>query len=163
TAETGDRLALEACDEVVRQRPAQVAAARLDPDESRPRHHRFETAAYRFDFGQFGHAARDSAGRGRALWSQRGPHDGAARTPGLSACGSGTRATAVDVNPDMLGLGQARAAERGIKDTITFTEANAEALPFADRSFDAVSIAFGIRNVPRMQAALNEAHRVLRI
>ena len=47
--------------------------------------------------------------------------------------------------------------------SITFTEGNAEALPFADRSFDAVTIAFGIRNVPRIDAALAEAYRVLRI
>ncbi|MGB7254455.1 MAG: ubiquinone/menaquinone biosynthesis methyltransferase, partial [Xanthobacteraceae bacterium] len=46
---------------------------------------------------------------------------------------------------------------------ITFAEANAEALPFADKSFDAVTIAFGIRNVPRIERALAEAYRVLRI
>ncbi len=46
---------------------------------------------------------------------------------------------------------------------MTFTEANAEALPFADRSFDAVTIAFGIRNVARIEAALAEAFRVLKI
>ena len=46
---------------------------------------------------------------------------------------------------------------------ITFTEANAEALPFADRSFDAATIAFGIRNVPRIEVALAEAFRVLKI
>ena len=42
------------------------------------------------------------------------------------------------------------------------TEANAEALPFADKSFDAYTIAFGIRNVPRRQKALEEAYRVLK-
>ena len=46
---------------------------------------------------------------------------------------------------------------------VTFAEANAEALPFADRSFDAVTIAFGIRNVPRIEQALAEAYRVLKI
>ena len=46
---------------------------------------------------------------------------------------------------------------------INFTEANAEALPFADKSFDAVTIAFGIRNVPRIEQALAEAYRVLKI
>jgi demethylmenaquinone methyltransferase/2-methoxy-6-polyprenyl-1,4-benzoquinol methylase len=46
---------------------------------------------------------------------------------------------------------------------IAFTEANAEALPFADRSFDAATIAFGIRNVPRIEQALAEAYRVLKI
>src|SRR6185369_5742363 len=42
-------------------------------------------------------------------------------------------------------------------------DANAESLPFPDKSFDAVSIAFGIRNVPRIALALSEAHRVLKI
>ena len=46
---------------------------------------------------------------------------------------------------------------------LTFIEGNAEALPFADRSFDAATIAFGIRNVPRIEAALAEAFRVLKI
>ncbi len=77
--------------------------------------------------------------------------------------GAGTRTTVVDINADMLAVGQARAVTRGLDDAITFVEANAEALPFAGRSFDAVTIAFGIRNVPRMAAALGEAYRVLRI
>jgi len=63
----------------------------------------------------------------------------------------------------MLAVGRARAAERGVDDLVAFVEANAEALPFADRSYDAVTIAFGIRNVPRIPAALAEAYRVLRI
>ena len=45
----------------------------------------------------------------------------------------------------------------------SFTEGNAEALPFADRSFDAYTIAFGIRNVTRIDTALREAFRVLKI
>lgn len=81
----------------------------------------------------------------------------------LAAAASGTRATVVDINADMLAVGRARAAERGLDDAITFVEGNAEALPFPDRSYDAVTIAFGIRNVPRIAAALGEAYRVLRI
>jgi demethylmenaquinone methyltransferase/2-methoxy-6-polyprenyl-1,4-benzoquinol methylase len=77
--------------------------------------------------------------------------------------GSGTRATVVDINGAMLEVGRKRIAERRRDDCIAFAEGNAEALPFADRSFDAVIIAFGIRNVPRMQLALMEAFRVLRI
>jgi len=80
----------------------------------------------------------------------------------LAAGGRATRATVVDINPDMLDVGRARAAARGLT-AATFVEGNAEALPFADRSFDAVTIAFGIRNVPRIAAALREAHRVLAI
>ena len=60
-------------------------------------------------------------------------------------------------------VGRARAAERGLDEAITFAEANAEALPFPDRTFDAVTIAFGIRNVPRIEVALAEAFRVLKI
>ncbi len=43
-----------------------------------------------------------------------------------------------------------------------FVEANAEELPFEDESFDAYTIAFGIRNVPRIEVALKEAFRVLK-
>jgi demethylmenaquinone methyltransferase / 2-methoxy-6-polyprenyl-1,4-benzoquinol methylase len=81
----------------------------------------------------------------------------------LEAGGDQTRVTVCDINPDMLAVGRERAAARADGDTITFTEGNAEALPFADRSFDAVTIAFGIRNVPRIDAALAEAFRVLKI
>jgi demethylmenaquinone methyltransferase/2-methoxy-6-polyprenyl-1,4-benzoquinol methylase len=79
------------------------------------------------------------------------------------AGGAGTRATVVDINGAMLDAGRQRAAKRGREDAVTFVEGNAEALPFPDRSFDAVTIAFGIRNVPRIERALEEAHRVLRI
>jgi demethylmenaquinone methyltransferase / 2-methoxy-6-polyprenyl-1,4-benzoquinol methylase len=80
----------------------------------------------------------------------------------LAAGGSATRATVVDINPDMLAVGRERAAARGLAE-VAFVESNAEALPFPDRSFDAVTIAFGIRNVPRIEAALQEARRVLAI
>jgi demethylmenaquinone methyltransferase / 2-methoxy-6-polyprenyl-1,4-benzoquinol methylase len=81
----------------------------------------------------------------------------------LKAGGDQTRATVCDINADMLAVGRERAEARHLGDAITFTEGNAEALPFADRSFDAVTIAFGIRNVPRIDVALAEAFRVLRI
>jgi len=63
----------------------------------------------------------------------------------------------------MLAVGRTRAAEHSLDDAIAFVEGNAEALPFANRSYDAVCIAFGIRNVPHIEAALDEAYRVLRI
>ena len=81
----------------------------------------------------------------------------------IAAGGEGTHATVCDINADMLTIGRERAAARGFADTITFTEANAEALPFKDRSFDAATVAFGIRNVPRIETALAEAYRVLKI
>jgi demethylmenaquinone methyltransferase / 2-methoxy-6-polyprenyl-1,4-benzoquinol methylase len=73
-----------------------------------------------------------------------------------------TRITVADINHAMLEVGRARATERGLDDRVTFVEGNAEALPFPDHAFDAVTIAFGIRNVPRIDRALAEAHRVLK-
>jgi demethylmenaquinone methyltransferase / 2-methoxy-6-polyprenyl-1,4-benzoquinol methylase len=81
----------------------------------------------------------------------------------VAAGGHGTRATVADINAEMLAVGRERARERGLDDAVTFVDANAEALPFPQQSFDAVSIAFGIRNVPRIDVALKEMHRVLRI
>jgi demethylmenaquinone methyltransferase/2-methoxy-6-polyprenyl-1,4-benzoquinol methylase len=81
----------------------------------------------------------------------------------IEAGGAQTRVTVCDINPDMLEIGRARAATYRGEAAVTFAEANAEALPFADRSFDAATIAFGIRNVPRIEAALAEAFRVLKI
>jgi len=77
--------------------------------------------------------------------------------------GAATRATVCDINAAMLEVGRERAAARALDDVITFAEANAEALPFKDNSFDAATIAFGIRNVPRIERALAEAYRVLKI
>jgi demethylmenaquinone methyltransferase/2-methoxy-6-polyprenyl-1,4-benzoquinol methylase len=81
----------------------------------------------------------------------------------VDAGGTGTHATVMDINGEMLKAGRERAAKKGYGDRVIFVEGNAEALPFPDRSFDAVTIAFGIRNVPRIQQALHEAHRVLKI
>ena len=70
--------------------------------------------------------------------------------------------TVLDINGSMLGVGRDRAIKRGIDQHLTFVEANAEELPFEDNSFDAYTIAFGIRNVPRIHVALSEAFRVLK-
>jgi demethylmenaquinone methyltransferase/2-methoxy-6-polyprenyl-1,4-benzoquinol methylase len=74
---------------------------------------------------------------------------------------SGASITVADINPAMLEVGMKRAAERGL-DGLVWTEANAEVLTFPDKFFDAYTIAFGIRNVTDIPAALREAHRVLR-
>jgi len=79
------------------------------------------------------------------------------------AGGAGTRVTVCDINAEMLAVGAERAVQRGLDHAVTFEQGNAEELPYADRSFDCVTIAFGIRNVPRIDRALAEAHRVLRI
>jgi demethylmenaquinone methyltransferase / 2-methoxy-6-polyprenyl-1,4-benzoquinol methylase len=76
--------------------------------------------------------------------------------------GAGFRATVCDINADMLTVGRDRATKQHLDDRVSFVEGNAEALAFPDRSFDAYTIAFGIRNVPRIDLALAEAFRVLR-
>jgi demethylmenaquinone methyltransferase/2-methoxy-6-polyprenyl-1,4-benzoquinol methylase len=76
--------------------------------------------------------------------------------------GSGFRATVCDINSDMLKVGRARAAKRHLDDRVSFVEGNAEALAFPKGAFDGYTIAFGIRNVPRIDLALSEAFRVLR-
>lgn len=80
----------------------------------------------------------------------------------IDASGGQARATILDINGSMLAVGAERAEKRGLSGNCTFVEANAEELPFADSSFDAYTIAFGIRNVPHIDRALSEAFRVLK-
>ena len=74
----------------------------------------------------------------------------------------GGPATLCDINEAMLSQGRDRAIDRGAVEGIDWVVGNAESLPFPDRSFDAFSIAFGLRNVTDIDAALSEARRVLR-
>ena len=71
-------------------------------------------------------------------------------------------ATMLDINGSMLGVGAERAEKKKLAGNLTFVEANAEELPFEPNSFDAYTIAFGIRNVPHIDVALKEAYRVLK-
>jgi len=73
----------------------------------------------------------------------------------------GARVTVSDINADMLAVGEERARERGIAG-LTWKVENAESLSFDTAVFDAYTIAFGIRNVTDIPAALREAHRVLK-
>ena len=73
----------------------------------------------------------------------------------------GARVMVSDINADMLDVGKARAEQRGLNG-LEWKVENAEKLSFADASFDAYTIVFGIRNVTDIPAALREAHRVLK-
>ena len=77
---------------------------------------------------------------------------------------SGPKATAVicDISPEMLEVGRNRISAAGLQNRIACVEGNAEALPFESASFDAYTIAFGIRNVTHIDKALAEAYRVLK-
>jgi demethylmenaquinone methyltransferase/2-methoxy-6-polyprenyl-1,4-benzoquinol methylase len=78
------------------------------------------------------------------------------------AGGPRTRVTVADISEEMLRVGQERAANASGGERVRFVSGNAEDLPFPDKSFDAYTIAFGIRNVPRIERALAEARRVLK-
>ncbi|GAA4126992.1 bifunctional demethylmenaquinone methyltransferase/2-methoxy-6-polyprenyl-1,4-benzoquinol methylase UbiE [Aminobacter aganoensis] len=80
----------------------------------------------------------------------------------IDASHGNAHATVLDINGSMLAVGRERAEKRGLAGKTDFVEANAEELPFADETFDAYTIAFGIRNVPRIDVALTEAWRVLK-
>jgi len=72
----------------------------------------------------------------------------------------GAHVTVADINRDMLEMGQQRGETEGLE--LCWKVENAEALSFADASFDAYTIVFGIRNVTDIPAALKEAHSVLK-
>jgi demethylmenaquinone methyltransferase / 2-methoxy-6-polyprenyl-1,4-benzoquinol methylase len=79
----------------------------------------------------------------------------------LDAGHPASTAVICDISAEMLEAGRGKLAGR-YGERLTFLQGNAEALPFPDRSFDAYTIAFGIRNVTHIEAALAEAFRVLR-
>jgi demethylmenaquinone methyltransferase/2-methoxy-6-polyprenyl-1,4-benzoquinol methylase len=67
-----------------------------------------------------------------------------------------------DINEAMLAVGRQRLENQGIVGNVSYSIANAESLPFDNDEFDAVTIAFGLRNVTDKDAALQEMRRVLR-
>ncbi len=67
-----------------------------------------------------------------------------------------------DINESMLKVGRDRLIDEGLVGNIKFAQVNAEALPFADNSFDCITMAFGLRNVTDKQKALDSMYRVLK-
>jgi demethylmenaquinone methyltransferase/2-methoxy-6-polyprenyl-1,4-benzoquinol methylase len=80
----------------------------------------------------------------------------------VAARGPKTQVTVADISEEMLRIGRERATHTRGGERLRFVRGNAEDLPFPDHSFDGYTIAFGIRNVPRIDRALAEAKRVLR-
>jgi demethylmenaquinone methyltransferase/2-methoxy-6-polyprenyl-1,4-benzoquinol methylase len=80
----------------------------------------------------------------------------------LARSGTGTRTIVVDASPEMVAEGRRRAEAESHGERCGFMVGNAEALPLPDKSFDAYTIAFGLRNVTHVEKALSEAYRVLK-
>jgi demethylmenaquinone methyltransferase/2-methoxy-6-polyprenyl-1,4-benzoquinol methylase len=70
--------------------------------------------------------------------------------------------TGLDISSEMLAVGREKVAAKGWTQQITLVEGDSEDLPFADNSFDAVTVAFGVRNFENLAKGLKEIHRVLR-
>jgi demethylmenaquinone methyltransferase/2-methoxy-6-polyprenyl-1,4-benzoquinol methylase len=67
-----------------------------------------------------------------------------------------------DINDAMIRAGRTRLLDQGIAGNVDYVQADAEKLPFPDNSFDCITMAFGLRNVTRIQAALESMYRVLK-
>ncbi|WP_271271900.1 bifunctional demethylmenaquinone methyltransferase/2-methoxy-6-polyprenyl-1,4-benzoquinol methylase UbiE [Aliamphritea hakodatensis] len=76
--------------------------------------------------------------------------------------GSEGKVVLADINDSMLKVGRDRLMDRGITGNVEFVQANAEALPFPDNSFNCITIAFGLRNVTDKDKALASMARVLK-
>lgn len=67
-----------------------------------------------------------------------------------------------DINSSMLAMGRSRLIDKGISGNVSYIQANAESLPFAENHFDCITIAFGLRNVTNIEAALRSMYRTLK-
>ncbi len=90
--------------------------------------------------------------------------DVATGTADLAILGSlkAGRVTGADISEGMLKLGREKVQRRGLADRITLVQADSEQLPFADGTFDAITVAFGVRNFEHLERGVREMVRVLR-
>ncbi|THH41308.1 bifunctional demethylmenaquinone methyltransferase/2-methoxy-6-polyprenyl-1,4-benzoquinol methylase UbiE [Neolewinella litorea] len=70
--------------------------------------------------------------------------------------------TGIDLSEGMLSYGRTKVQQAGLQDRILLEQGDSENLPYADGSFDAVTVAFGVRNFENLEKGLAEMHRVLR-
>lgn len=80
----------------------------------------------------------------------------------ILAAGKVERVTGIDISEGMLKHGRTKVAQRGLSQRVTLQQADSAALPFADASFDAVTVAFGVRNFEDLGKGLRDMLRVLR-
>jgi len=73
-----------------------------------------------------------------------------------------SRLVAFDLSEQMLNVGRTKAEKLGVADIIQFVKGDSEAMPFSDNQFDAITVAFGVRNFENLQKGLREFHRVLK-
>jgi len=131
----------------------------------------FDRIAPRYDFlNHFLSSGFDVLWRNRAIRTLRDHHpkqilDVATGTADLAIEAAKLRPemiVGVDLSSEMIRLGEEKIARRGLQALIKLERASAEELPFPDGSFDAVTVAFGMRNFSNLEAGLAQMYRVLR-
>ncbi|MEZ4808151.1 MAG: bifunctional demethylmenaquinone methyltransferase/2-methoxy-6-polyprenyl-1,4-benzoquinol methylase UbiE [Flavobacteriales bacterium] len=102
----------------------------------------------------------------RKLAEEPTPHvlDVATGTADLAilAAGKAERVTGVDISEGMLEHGRKKVKDKGLEGRVALVQADSEDLPFADDTFDAITVAFGVRNFEHLERGIAEMHRVLR-
>lgn len=68
----------------------------------------------------------------------------------------------IDISAGMLSEGQKKIEKKGLTSIIRLQQADSENLPFEDETFDAITVAFGVRNFENLEKGLKEMHRVLK-
>lgn len=74
----------------------------------------------------------------------------------------GVKITGLDISPGMLEVGKQKIAGKGLGSQIEMVIGDSEALPFEDNSFDAITVAFGVRNFENLEKGLSEIYRVMK-
>jgi demethylmenaquinone methyltransferase/2-methoxy-6-polyprenyl-1,4-benzoquinol methylase len=80
----------------------------------------------------------------------------------FSSNGNISSAVGLDMSPEMLAIAEKKIAKHNLRNAVSLVRADAAEIPFADGSYDAVTVAFGIRNVPDANAVLKKMYRVLK-
>ena len=73
-----------------------------------------------------------------------------------------TQLVGLDISEGMLSVGREKIKAKGLSDQIQMIQADSEAMPFEDSSFDAITVAFGVRNFETLEKGLGEIYRVLK-
>jgi demethylmenaquinone methyltransferase/2-methoxy-6-polyprenyl-1,4-benzoquinol methylase len=132
----------------------------------------FDKIAFRYDFlNRFLSGGIDIYWRRRAIRELRGEADAAvldvATGTGDMAIMMakhlpGSRITGVDISSGMLEIGRQKVARLQLEKKITLQQGDSEALPFPDGHFEAVTVAFGVRNFEHLEKGIHEMGRVLK-
>ncbi len=81
----------------------------------------------------------------------------------ISLAGTGaSQVIGLDLSEGMLAVGRKKIAEKGLSERIEMIQGDSEALPFKDNSFDAITVAFGVRNFEDLEKGLSEIYRILK-